>query len=102
MTIHPDHQYKGAGTQLMQWGLKVAEGMNAPVLDSSAVRSLSLPLTTYVREQMTVESSIPGRHLYEKHGFQVLQDVELPVPEKWADKSKVICFFMHRLQSSEA
>lgn len=60
--VDPDHQRKGVGGKLVEWGTKKAD-------------SLGL--------EAVVESSIYGRGLYEKHGFVFQRQVTLPVSEKY-------------------
>jgi hypothetical protein len=31
MTVHPKHQYRGAGTLMMKWGTDLADELNALV-----------------------------------------------------------------------
>ena len=50
--------------------------------------------------QMCVEATVLGRHLYEKHGFRITQNVVLTVPDKWADKPRVEFAFMQRPAAS--
>jgi hypothetical protein len=35
-----------------------------------------------------VESSVFGKGLYEKNGFEFRKNVTLPLPDKWADRPK--------------
>lgn len=46
--------------------------------------------------QMCVEATVFGRHLYEKHGFRITENVVLTVPHKWTDKPRVEFAFMQR------
>ncbi|KAI6091116.1 acyl-CoA N-acyltransferase [Hypoxylon rubiginosum] len=56
MATHPDHQRRGVGRLLMQWGINVAEQIGIP---------------------MYLESSKPGLRLYESMGFERLTHVRL-------------------------
>jgi len=95
MTIHPDYQHHGAGTQIMKWSTELAERLGAQVnLDNA--RSARMIMAYTESRQMTVEASEAGRHLYEEHGFRVTETIELSVPEKWAEKPKVRFDFMKR------
>ena len=45
---------------------------------------------------MTVESSLQGLQLYEKHGFRIAEEITLPIPGKWEDRPKTHFWFMRR------
>ena len=45
---------------------------------------------------MTVESSLQGLQIYEKHGFRIAEEITLRVPEKWKYRPKTHFWFMRR------
>ena len=45
---------------------------------------------------MVVESTVNGRAVYEKHGFQVVKPMEFEYSEKFASRQKPTLFFMSR------
>ena len=51
---------------------------------------------------MCVEASPNGKHLYEQYGFRTVKLVEIPVPQKWADKPKIEYEFMRRPVAGKA
>lgn len=53
MAVHPDHQRRGIGKLLMQWGIDVAERMDVPVY---------------------LEATYEGQPLYKKCGFETLPE----------------------------
>ncbi|KAF2463393.1 uncharacterized protein BDR25DRAFT_298205 [Lindgomyces ingoldianus] len=55
LATHPDHHRKGAGTMLLQWGLKKADEMS---------------LETYL------DTTVLARPLYEKWGFELVKGIE--------------------------
>lgn len=57
MAVHPDHQRRGAGRRLVQWGIDLAEQFNLPIY---------------------AESSAAAFRLYQKVGFEKVEDVKLP------------------------
>ncbi|KAH9896248.1 acyl-CoA N-acyltransferase [Xylariomycetidae sp. FL2044] len=86
MAVHPDHQRRGAGRLLMQWGMDVAEKMGLPVY---------------------LESTEPGYPLYQHMGFERLthvslihkaevagtpEDVEVPLMVKMPSQAKGMSF----------
>ncbi|TRX89378.1 hypothetical protein FHL15_009676 [Xylaria flabelliformis] len=84
--VHPDHQRRGAGRLLMQWGIDVAEKTGLPIY---------------------LESTVPGNSLYEAMGFEQLthvqiihkaaitgdpEDTEIPLMVKMPGKAKGMTF----------
>ena len=53
VAVHPDHQRRGIGKLLMDWGMDVAERMNVPVY---------------------LEATYEGAPLYKKCGFETLPE----------------------------
>ncbi|MCJ1227020.1 hypothetical protein MMC12_003675 [Toensbergia leucococca] len=70
----PTYQHRGAGTQLVQWGVQRADKMGI---------------------QAFVEATRAGRHLYEQNGFTSMESVQLGAT-RWPDKPLVEYFSMHR------
>ncbi|KAF1935603.1 hypothetical protein EJ02DRAFT_484223 [Clathrospora elynae] len=79
MTVAPKHQYRGAGTMMMQWGNELADSIGAACI---------------------VESTIEGRGLYEKSGYEIQEHWTLDVPGKFGDRPKQRLFFMIRPRKS--
>ncbi|PVI03776.1 acyl-CoA N-acyltransferase [Periconia macrospinosa] len=52
LVVHPDHQRRGAGAQLLQWGIEKADELRLPCF---------------------LESSDAGKPLYLKYGFEPLE-----------------------------
>ncbi|KAM0799118.1 acyl-CoA N-acyltransferase [Usnea florida] len=75
LSVDPDHQHRGAGTMMVNWGLELADKIGA---------------------EATVEATLEGRHLYEQRGFVMQEYFTLVVSERWANRPKVRLFFMHR------
>ncbi|KUJ20586.1 uncharacterized protein LY89DRAFT_578607 [Mollisia scopiformis] len=77
MSTHPDHQRCGAGSMLVEWGIKIA--------DSMGVESF-------------IEGTIAAKHLYESCGFKAVPDdwLFVPVAEKWKDRPEIKYFFYER------
>ncbi|KAH7396206.1 hypothetical protein BKA66DRAFT_606098 [Pyrenochaeta sp. MPI-SDFR-AT-0127] len=75
MTVAPKHQYRGAGTLMMQWGTKLADSIGAACI---------------------VESTVEGRWLYEKSGFELQAHWTLDLPTQFSDRPKQRLFFMIR------
>jgi GNAT superfamily N-acetyltransferase len=69
MTVHPKHQYRGAGTMMMKWGTDLADEIGAVVCLTESTRS---SLLTNIMKSV-VEATDAGRWLYEKSGFVVKQ-----------------------------
>lgn len=65
LAIDPQYQRKGVGSALVEWGVEKADTMKV---------------------EAVVESSVFGKGLYEKHGFEFVKDVRLDVPEQFADR----------------
>ena len=51
MAVHPDHQHRGVGTMLMEWGIRHIDGRNL---------------------ESFIEATTAGRRLYEKFRYRVL------------------------------
>jgi GNAT superfamily N-acetyltransferase len=73
--VDPKHQRRGAGSELVKWGADQADQMGGEAF---------------------VESTPFGRRLYEQNGFQVMEDITLQVPDKWAHKPAIQHLFMRR------
>lgn len=65
--IDPKYQRMGIGGLLVSWGIDKADELGFEAI---------------------VESSVYGKGLYEKNGFEFKKDVTLPLPDKWAGRSK--------------
>ena len=65
LAIDPQYQRKGVGSALVEWGVEKADTMKV---------------------EAVVESSVFGKGLYEKHGFEFVKDVRLEVPERFGDR----------------
>lgn len=65
--IDPKYQRMGIGGLLVEWGINKADELGFDAI---------------------VESSVFGKGLYEKNGFEFKKDVTLPLPDKWADRPK--------------
>jgi GNAT superfamily N-acetyltransferase len=65
--IDPKYQRMGIGGLLVQWGINKADELGFDAI---------------------VESSVFGKGLYEKNGFEFRKNVTLPLPDKWADRPK--------------
>lgn len=59
IAVHPEHQHRGAGSLLLQWGVNIAEQFDIPIY---------------------TEASKSGYGLYEKMGFERLTHVRLIHP----------------------
>ncbi|KAJ4377337.1 hypothetical protein N0V83_000162 [Neocucurbitaria cava] len=79
MTVAPQHQYRGAGTLMMQWGVQLADSIGAACI---------------------IEATTEGRWLYEKSGFKLQEHWTLDVPERFKDRPKQRLFFMVRPRTS--
>ncbi|KAI4860778.1 acyl-CoA N-acyltransferase [Hypoxylon rubiginosum] len=78
MAVHPDHQRRGVGRLLMQWGINVAEKLGVP---------------------MYLESSEPGLRLYESMGFERLKHVRLVHKEETTGRPDAEVPLMVRMPS---
>ncbi|KAK4548609.1 hypothetical protein LTR36_009519 [Oleoguttula mirabilis] len=66
LTIDPAYQRKGVGDALVKWGTQTADELGVEAI---------------------VESSPPGRGLYEKNGYVFVKDVVMRAPgEQWKDR----------------
>ena len=77
--VHPDHQRKGVGALLMQWGIDLAEKLNLPVY---------------------LESTEVGVGLYKKLGFQELQEKIVHKPEVFGTEKDVVVPLMVKMPSA--
>lgn len=68
LCVHENHQRRGAGTLLMQWGLKHAEKVGLPAY---------------------LEASIYGYPLYQKLGFHDIDKVVIKAEEWGGDHDRV-------------
>ena len=71
---NPTHHRRGAGTQLVQWGVKRADEMGVHAF---------------------VDASLTGRRLYEQNGFRVTEHIRLK-DETWPDRPLIEYLFMYR------
>lgn len=71
----PKHQHRGAGSKLVKWGVDRADEMGGEAF---------------------LEATPFGRHMYEQNGFQVMEEIVIQVPEKWADRPAIEHSFMRR------
>jgi len=67
LTIDPAFQRRGVGGKLVEWGTSKADKMGVDAV---------------------VESSVFGKGLYLKHGFNFIKDVTISPPEKWAGREE--------------
>lgn len=58
--VHPRYQNQGIGSLLVKWGLDQASKSGAPVW---------------------LEATPQGRRLYEKHGFELVDELFVPAPD---------------------
>ena len=72
--MNPTHHRRGAGNQLVQWGVKRTDEMG--------VHSF-------------VEATLEGRRLYEQNGFEVTEHVRLK-NERWPERPVIEYLFMYR------
>ncbi|KAF2205645.1 hypothetical protein GQ43DRAFT_361938 [Delitschia confertaspora ATCC 74209] len=75
MAVAPNYQYRGAGTALMNEGMKAVDALGAGCV---------------------ILATDAGRWLYEKSGFRVRRHVTLELPEEYADRPKSRVFLMER------
>ncbi|KAK3628655.1 hypothetical protein LTR56_018470 [Elasticomyces elasticus] len=75
LAVLPGYQRKGIGGRLMDWGLRKADELGFDAW---------------------VEGSVPGRPLYEKHGFVFQGDIAIIVPDEFADREKMTVAFLTR------
>lgn len=75
LAIDPDHQRKGVGGALVAWGTKKADEMGC---------------------EAVVESSVPGRGLYEKNGFVWLEDVSFEAADRWPGRPPALFAWLVR------
>lgn len=76
VAVHPSHQRRGVGKLLMEWGMDVAERMNVPVY---------------------LEATHEGVPLYEKCGFETLNEGILLKPEVTKLEKDVVAPLMVRM-----
>jgi hypothetical protein len=77
---------------LAKWGTKVADDMGVEVREPGRYNMADL----IWQKQAVVEATNYGRGLYSQEGFEVLEDYELPVPEKWANRPRQRFWWMKR------
>lgn len=76
LSTHPEHQYRGAGSMLVKWGVDIAD---------------SIGLKAFV------QGSRLGKHLYESYGFVDKEGwITVPVPERHKNKPAVGWFNLER------
>jgi hypothetical protein len=68
MTVHPNHQYKGAGSMMTKWGTDLADDLNA-LVRWSLPSNMRFGFTNALKS--IIEATVAGRWLYEKSGFAV-------------------------------
>lgn len=73
--VDPNHQKKGIGGKLVDWGVQKATEMGVDAV---------------------VESSIQGRGLYQKHGFIFVREVEVDAGDHFSDHPKASFDWMIR------
>lgn len=71
---HPKHQGQGAGTQLVEWGVKKADELRIPAF---------------------VEASSTGAMIYEKCGFRSIEHVSI-THERWPTRPTISYTLMFR------
>ncbi|KAF2676359.1 acyl-CoA N-acyltransferase [Lentithecium fluviatile CBS 122367] len=74
LVTHPDHHRRGAGGLLIKWGLEKADEAG---------------LEAYL------ESSVTGRPLYERHGFEPVKEIALDL-RKWGGEEEITWTLMKR------
>lgn len=79
--VDPDHQRKGVGGKLVSWGTAKADELGVDAV---------------------VESSRFGRGLYEKHGYVFVEDVTLPLPERFATRPPSTFAWLVRPRTNKA
>ncbi|EPE36377.1 Acyl-CoA N-acyltransferases (Nat) [Glarea lozoyensis ATCC 20868] len=67
LTVDPEYQRRGVGRMLVQWGTLLADDIGLTAV---------------------VESTDPGRGLYESEGFVYVDTFETKFPEKWEGRRK--------------
>ncbi|MCJ1246986.1 hypothetical protein MMC30_004197 [Trapelia coarctata] len=75
LCVAPEHQNRGAGSMLVGWGRELADQMGS---------------------EMIVEAAVLARVFYERCGYRFVEDITIPVPEKWENRRRVRYLFMHR------
>lgn len=98
--MDPKHHRRGVGTLMMQYGVGIADelGVDVRILGLSHLpRShLLLELLTDSFSKAVVEASRVGRFLYEKFGFEILEDVLIPNPPKQQGQQEQFIHWMQR------
>lgn len=72
LVTHPQHQGRGAGATLLRWGLEKAQEAGLEAF---------------------LESTKAGRGLYEKNGFQHVEDLDLDLSQ-WGGKEPIRAWLM--------
>lgn len=57
--VHPSHRRRGAGSQLVDWGVQKADALGLEAF---------------------IEATEDGKPMYERHGFIVMNDIYLTTP----------------------
>lgn len=81
LTVDSNHQRRGVGQAMVEWGTQKADALGV---------------------EAVVESSAFGKGLYEKNGFDFVKDVELEMPEQWKDRPKMRTAWMVRPAKGKA
>ncbi|KAI0143050.1 acyl-CoA N-acyltransferase [Xylariaceae sp. FL1272] len=86
MAVHPDHQRKGIGRLLLQWGIDIAEKLGVPIYTESTVGGFPLYKAGGF-EQLT--------HVHLIHKAEVLgakEDSEVPLVVRMPSRAKGLTF----------
>lgn len=92
MCVDPAHHRRGAGTLLMQYGVEIADRLGFPV----RIRRMQCISHTTNNSKAVVEASRMGWHLYNKFGFQILEDVLIANPPKQQGQQEQFIYWMRR------
>lgn len=79
--VDPEYQRRGAGRQLTKWGVELADELGVLAV---------------------VEASENGSLCYLREGFQLVDEYDLPLPDKWKDRPKQRIIWMERQPQPKA